>query len=55
MMIGPYPWSPERIDGGAASAITYLSQALMAESGVDVIGVRLGAEGADSVNGEIFD
>ena len=29
MMIGPYPGSPDKIDGGAASALTYLSQELV--------------------------
>ena len=44
MMIGPYPRSPDRIDGGAASALTYLSQALVAESGVELVGVRIAAD-----------
>ena len=45
MMIGPYPRSPDRIDGGAASALTYLSQALVAEPGVELVGVRIAADG----------
>ena len=41
MMIGPYPGSPDKIDGGAASALTYLSQELANRPGVDLIGVRI--------------
>lgn len=41
MMLGAYPQSADRIDGGVASAITYLSQALSAEPGIDLIGVRI--------------
>ena len=38
MMIGPYPGSPDRIDGGAASALVYLSQELASRPGVELIG-----------------
>jgi hypothetical protein len=48
MMIGPYPRSPDRIDGGAASALTYLSQALLAEPGVELVGVRVAANDTGS-------
>ncbi len=41
MMIGPYPGSPDKIDGGAASALTYLSQELASRSGIELIGVRI--------------
>ncbi len=41
MMIGPYPGSPDKIDGGAASALTYLSQELARRPGIDFIGVRV--------------
>lgn len=41
MMIGPYPGSPDKIDGGAASALVYLSQELARRDGVDLIGVRI--------------
>ena len=41
MMIGPYPKSPDRIDGGVASALMYLSQALADEPSVELIGVRI--------------
>jgi glycosyltransferase involved in cell wall biosynthesis len=48
MMIGPYPRSPARIDGGVAAAMTYLSQALVATQGVQLIGVRIGWDGDTS-------
>jgi len=41
MMIGPYPGSPDKIDGGAASALTYLSQELANRPGIELIGVRI--------------
>lgn len=41
MIVGPYPRSAERIDGGVAAAVTYLSQALVRERGVELIGVRV--------------
>jgi glycosyltransferase involved in cell wall biosynthesis len=41
VMIGPYPGSPDKIDGGAASALTYLSQELASRPGIDLIGVRI--------------
>ena len=41
MMIGPYPGSPDKIDGGAASALTYLSQELASRPGIEFIGVRI--------------
>jgi len=52
MMLGPYPRSPHRIDGGVAAAMTYLSTALRETSGVELVGVRLasvpsGRDGAD--------
>jgi len=40
-MIGPYPGSPDKIDGGAASALTYLSQELASRPGIELIGVRI--------------
>lgn len=40
-MIGPYPGSPDKIDGGAASALTYLSQELAGRPGIELIGVRI--------------
>src|SRR5688572_1382815 len=45
MMIGPYPRSPGRIDGGVAAAMTYLSQALVATQAVQLIGVRIAWDG----------
>jgi len=41
MMIGPYPESPERIDGGVAAATIYLSQALATRDDVELIGARI--------------
>jgi glycosyltransferase involved in cell wall biosynthesis len=40
-MIGPYPRSPDKIDGGAASALTYLSQELARRPGIELVGVRI--------------
>jgi glycosyltransferase involved in cell wall biosynthesis len=53
MMIGPYPVSPDRIDGGVASALMYLSQALAAEPSIELIGVRIAKvdDGAGSRGG----
>ncbi len=42
-MIGPFPLSPARIDGGVAAAMTYLAQALVGGQKVDLIGIRVGA------------
>jgi glycosyltransferase involved in cell wall biosynthesis len=41
MMIGPFPGSPDKIDGGAASALTYLSQELARRREIELIGVRI--------------
>jgi len=46
MMIGPYPKSPDRIDGGVAAATMYLSQALASRSDIELIGARI-ARGGD--------
>ena len=54
MMIGPYPQSPDRINGGVASAVMYLSQALAAEPGIDLIGVRIAKGRADSCQSTQF-
>lgn len=53
-MIGPFPQSPDRIDGGVASAITYLSQALVAEQGIDLVGVRISKGRADPCQADRF-
>lgn len=45
MMIGPYPESPERIDGGVAAATIYLSQALATRDDVELIGARIARRG----------
>lgn len=42
MMLGPFPRSPERVDGGVSAATMYLSEALARLPGVDLIGVRIG-------------
>ena len=41
MMIGPFPRSPDRIDGGVAAATMYLAQGLVADPGIDLIAVRI--------------
>ncbi|TAK51506.1 MAG: glycosyltransferase family 1 protein [Gammaproteobacteria bacterium] len=45
MMIGVFPPSPYRIDGGVAAAMTYLCQALNTNKNVDLVGVRICAAG----------
>jgi len=47
-MIGPYPESPDRIDGGVAAATMYLSQALTSRPGVELIGARIARRGDES-------
>ena len=54
MMIGPYPNSPDRIDGGVAAAMTYLSQALVATQELQLIGVRIAWGGETSQQGNEF-
>jgi glycosyltransferase involved in cell wall biosynthesis len=49
MMLGPFPRSPDRIDGGVAAAVTYLAQALVREPGVELIGVRVSGGARKSV------
>ncbi len=41
MMLGPYPPSLARIDGGVAAATTYVSQALSKMPDMELIGVRV--------------
>jgi hypothetical protein len=48
MMIGPYPRSPDRIDGGVAAAMMYLSKAIAVQSDVELIGARIARDGVDS-------
>jgi glycosyltransferase involved in cell wall biosynthesis len=48
MMIGPYPDNPDRIDGGVAAALTYLSRAIVSEADVDLFGVRITARSGES-------
>ena len=54
-MIGPFPRSPDRIDGGVAAATMYLCQALAVEPDLELIGVRIcngnGAAGEDHALG----
>jgi len=50
-MVGPFPRTPMRIDGGVAAATTYLSQALTQEPGIDLIGVRVVARASASASG----
>lgn len=47
LMIGPYPSSPERINGGVAAALKYLSDALVAGGEVDLSGVRIARNAQD--------
>jgi glycosyltransferase involved in cell wall biosynthesis len=47
MMIGPYPKSPERINGGVAAALRYLSDALVNGGEVDLLGVRIARDAQD--------
>ncbi len=53
-MIGPYPGSPEKIDGGAASALTYLSEELASRPGIELIGVRIADTTTASKDGSAF-
>ncbi|MBP7609772.1 MAG: glycosyltransferase, partial [Steroidobacteraceae bacterium] len=55
MMLGPFPRAPERIDGGVAAAITYLSRELVAEPGIDLIGVRVAPGAVGSSENSAFD
>jgi glycosyltransferase involved in cell wall biosynthesis len=41
MMLGPFPSSLSRVDGGVAAATAYVSQALVGLPGVELIGVRV--------------
>jgi glycosyltransferase involved in cell wall biosynthesis len=54
MMIGPYPGSPDKIDGGAASALTYLSEELASRPGIELIGVRIADTSTASKGGSNF-
>jgi glycosyltransferase involved in cell wall biosynthesis len=45
LMLGQFPPSPSRIDGGVAAAMTYLCQALVQLRDVELIGVRLAPGG----------
>ena len=54
MMIGPYPSSPDRIDGGVASALMYLSQALVAAPSIELIGLRIATGERAAVSGAGF-
>jgi len=54
-MIGPYPGSPDKIDGGAASALTYLSQELASRPGIELIGVRIADTSTAAKGGSNFE
>ena len=45
LMVGAFPYSPDRVDGGVSAAMTYLSQSLVHESGIDLIGIRIVGKG----------
>lgn len=48
LMIGPYPREPDRINGGVASALMYLSNALAIRNDVELIGVRIAKDVRDT-------
>lgn len=54
MMIGPYPSSPYRINGGVAAAMMYLSEALSASAEIDLLGVRIQASAGSASNNKSF-
>lgn len=54
MMIGPYPESPDRIDGGVAASLMYLSRALLSEPSVELVGVRISTGQGTKVPGGGF-
>lgn len=54
MMLGPYPRSPHRIDGGVAAAMTYLSEELAAQPGLELFGVRIAGGVGESGGGGAF-
>jgi glycosyltransferase involved in cell wall biosynthesis len=43
-MLGPFPQSPGKLDGGVSAVVVYLAQALQQRDDVDLIGVRLGGD-----------
>jgi glycosyltransferase involved in cell wall biosynthesis len=45
MMVGPFPRTPDRINGGVAAAQMYLSQALVDSGAVELIGIRISKGG----------
>jgi glycosyltransferase involved in cell wall biosynthesis len=49
LMVGPYPRHHGRFVGGVAAAMTYLSEALATEPGVELLGVRIGG-GSDGTS-----
>ena len=55
MIVGRYPASPKQIDGGVAAANLYLSQALVRQSNLSLVGVRLVDDGDKPVVQGDFD
>lgn len=55
MMIGSYPRTPGRINGGVAAAMMYLSGELARTSGIELIGVRIAKDEADASDASQFD
>jgi len=55
MMVGPFPRSPAMIDGGVASAVTYLSQALAKRTDIDLVGVRIAKDQNDACEVRKYD
>jgi glycosyltransferase involved in cell wall biosynthesis len=54
VMIGPYPKSPDRINGGVAAALMYLSGALAESGRVELIGVRIAKNDQDAVDSSAY-
>jgi glycosyltransferase involved in cell wall biosynthesis len=54
MMIGPYPTSPAKFDGGVAAALMYLSHALVVDPAIDLVGVRIAVARHDTESSEKF-
>lgn len=55
MMVGPYPRSPDKIDGGVAAAVMYLSQSLARLQGVELVSVRIARDPDDACEVGRFD
>jgi glycosyltransferase involved in cell wall biosynthesis len=54
LMVGPYPRTPDRINGGVAAALMYLSEALVASGEIELVGVRISKDEADASESSKF-